>query len=190
MIFQYATSQFPAGGSRKVDELLECGYHKVKGNLTTFITIWHGLEIMTALTASTKTSIICMVKVGSSSSSSSNDYLLGVWSRLPYSIKREHCSCFNGNEAVLAGEGEHEGEDVSKSSTPLWMMGQEHGCLVPVRDRADWWHQGNGEAIIWWGSAFLSECGTRQDIWPPCTPFPLSSTPNPDMSFSWIDIYI
>ena len=104
---------------------------------------------MTALTASTKTSIICMVKVGSSSSSSSNDCFLGVWIRLPYSIKREHCSRFNGNEAVLAGGG----EDVSKSSTPLWMMGQEHGRLVPVGGR-DWWHQGNGEAIIWWGSVF------------------------------------
>lgn len=179
MSFQYATSQFPAGGSRKVDELLECGYHKVKGNLTTLITIWHGLEIMTALTASTKTSIICMVKVGSSSS---NDYFLGAWIRLPYSIKREHCSCFNGNEAVLACEGEHTGVRM----------------LAKARHHYEWWGK---SMVVWFQSeaviddtkemvkpsfdeGVFSGCGTRQDIWPPCTPLSLSSTPNPDMSFS------
>ena len=62
MSFQYATSQFPAGGSRKVDELLECGYHKVNGNLATFYHHHTGMvKIMTALTGSTNTSINYLV---------------------------------------------------------------------------------------------------------------------------------
>ncbi|KAJ6971708.1 hypothetical protein NC653_032284 [Populus alba x Populus x berolinensis] len=61
MNFQDATSQFPAGVSPKVNELLasvECGYHKVNGNLTTFYHHHTGMvKIMTALTGSTNTSI-------------------------------------------------------------------------------------------------------------------------------------
>lgn len=65
MNFQDATSQFPAGVSPKVNELLasvECGYHKVNGNLATFYHHHTGMvKIMTALTGSTNTSINYLV---------------------------------------------------------------------------------------------------------------------------------
>ncbi|KAJ6878768.1 hypothetical protein NC652_032340 [Populus alba x Populus x berolinensis] len=67
MNFQDATSQFPAGVSPKVNELLasvECGYHKVNGNLTTFYHHHTGMvKIMTALTGSTNTSINYLLKL-------------------------------------------------------------------------------------------------------------------------------
>lgn len=71
MNFPDATSQFPAGVSPKVNELLasvECGYHKVNGNLKTF---YHHddigmVKIMTAPTGSTHTS--------------STNYLVHAWS--------------------------------------------------------------------------------------------------------------
>lgn len=64
-----ATSQFPAGVSPKVNELLasvECGYHKVNGNLTTFYHHIGMVKIMTAPTGSTNTTSI--------------NYLVHAWS--------------------------------------------------------------------------------------------------------------
>lgn len=61
MNFPDATSQFPAGVSPKVNELLasvECGYHKVNGNLTTFYHHIGMVKIMTAPTGSTNTTSI------------------------------------------------------------------------------------------------------------------------------------